>query len=110
MSRERAQAKIDEWFVGVTEQAFRAAVELKLAVGVAEGDYRFKNADERLQVLEGALRFFREFSSKVIELSDGRCVYFAPDVRARTLRRGRLRRWLRRWRNTKRQASHRQPM
>ena len=84
MSKERAQAKIDEWFVGVTEQAFRAAVELKLAVGVAEGDYRFRGADDRLQVAEGALRFFREFSSKVIELSDGRCVYFAPDTRARS--------------------------
>ena len=83
MSRERAQEKIDEWFVGVTEQAFRAAVELKLAVGVAEGDYRFRVADERLQVQDGALRFFREFAAKVIELSDGRCVYFAPDIRAR---------------------------
>ena len=55
MSRERAQEKIDEWFVGVTEQAFRAAVELKLAVGVAEGDYRFRVADERLQVQDGAM-------------------------------------------------------
>ena len=84
MSRERAQAKIDEWFVGVTEQAFRAAVELKLAVGVAEGDYRFRAPDERLQVQDGAMRFFREFAAKVIELSDGRCVYFAPDIRARS--------------------------
>ena len=82
MSKERAQAKIDEWFVGVTEQAFRAAVELKLAVGVAEGDYRFKGADDRLQVAEGALRFFREFSSKVIELKAKRQI----------LRQGRLRR------------------
>ena len=48
MSREKAQTKIEEWFAGVTTPAFEAAVELKIAVGVAEGDYRFKDEPERL--------------------------------------------------------------
>ena len=83
MSREKAQAKIDEWFAGVTTPAFEAAIELKIAVGIAEGDYRFKDESERLAVRDGARRFFNEFARKVIELSDGRCVYFAPDIRAK---------------------------
>ena len=32
MSREKAQAQIEEWFAGVTNPAFEAAVELKIAV------------------------------------------------------------------------------
>ena len=27
---------------------------------------------------DGAIRFFREFSWKIVQLSDGRCVYFTP--------------------------------
>lgn len=83
MGQEKVLAKIDEWFAGVTTSAFEAAVELKLAVGIAEGDYRFKDENERLAVRDGARRFFDEFSRKVIVLSDGRCAYFAPDVRAK---------------------------
>lgn len=83
MSREKARAKIEEWFVGVTAAAFQAAVDLKLAVGVAEGDYRFKDDAELMAVKEGARRFFDQFANKVVELSDGRCAYFAPDIRAK---------------------------
>lgn len=83
ISRERAEAKVTEWFAGVTTSAFEAAVELKIAVGVAEGDFRFRDETERLAVRDGARRFFSKFARKIIELSDGRCVYFAPDVRAK---------------------------
>ena len=38
MSREKAQAKIEEWFAGVTTPAFEAAVELKIANGHPERD------------------------------------------------------------------------
>ena len=58
MSREKAQTKIEEWFAGVTTPAFEAAIELKIAVGIAEGDYRFKDESERLAVRDGARRFF----------------------------------------------------
>ena len=83
MSKANAEKKVAEWFVGVTAAAFQAAVDLKLAVAVAEGDYRFKDDAELMAVKEGARRFFDQFANKVVELSDGRCAYFAPDIRAK---------------------------
>ena len=41
-------------------------------------EYRFKGADGRAAMRDGAIRFFREFSWKIVQLSDGRCVYFTP--------------------------------
>lgn len=37
-----------------------------------------QRADGRIAMRDGAIRFFREFSRKIVQLSDGRCVYFTP--------------------------------
>ena len=67
----------------VSEERFVVALDALLDEKIAVGEYRFKGADGRIAMLDGAIRFFREFSRKIVQLSDGRCVYFTPDERAR---------------------------
>lgn len=81
--RELAQKKIDEWLAGVSEEGFVAALEALVESKAAAGEYVFKRAEDRQAAIAGARRFFAEFSRKIIVLSDGRCVYFAPDPRAK---------------------------
>ena len=81
--RALAEQVIDEWLEGVTEEAFAAALERVVEEKTVLGEYRFKRENERDLAIAGARRFFAEFSRKIVELSDGRCVYFAPDSRAR---------------------------
>ena len=81
--RTLAEKVIDEWIEGVTAEAFAAALERVVEEKSASGEYRFRREGERDLAIEGARRFFIEFSKKIVELSDGRCVYFAPDSRAR---------------------------
>lgn len=81
--RALAEKVIAEWLEGVTEEAFAAALEQVVEEKFALGEYRFRRENERDLAIAGARRFFAEFSKKIVELSDGRCVYFAPDSRAR---------------------------
>ena len=75
--------KIDEWLQGVDAESFDSALERLVGERSASSEYRFKKEVERETAIAGARRFFVEFARKIIELSDGRCVYFAPDARAR---------------------------
>ena len=81
--RELAENKIGEWLKGVAREAFVAALEGLITEKENAGEYRFRREDERRLALEGAKRFFDEFSRKIVALSDGRCVYFAPDARSK---------------------------
>lgn len=82
-SRRRfAEEKVSKWLEGMSEESFCAALERLVDEKMAVGEYRFKNLDDRVTATEGARRFFVEFSRKIVEMSDGRCVYFVPDPRA----------------------------
>lgn len=81
--RERAERKIEEWLEDVTRESFDRALERLLAEKRADGDYKFRNESEIALAIAGAKNFFADYSRMVVELSDGRCVYFAPDRRSR---------------------------
>ena len=81
--RQRAQAKVDEWLKGISEDRFVAVLDELLDKKLAEGEYRFKGIGGREAIRFGAIRFFKEFSHRIVQLSDGRCVYFTPDERAK---------------------------
>ena len=81
--RKRAIAKVEEWLDGVSEDVFVAVLDKLLDEKILLGEYRFKGDGGRVSMREGAIRFFRKFSRRIVQLSDGRCVYFTPDERAR---------------------------
>lgn len=81
--RRRAEEKVDEWLDGVSNEKFVSVLDLFLDEKLARGEYRFKGDGGREAMRDGAIRFFREFSRRIVQLSDGRCVYFTPDERAR---------------------------
>ena len=81
--KDLAIKKVEEWMVGVTGETFDAALLRLVDEKVSANEYKFKRAGDRELAVAGARRFFREFSRKVVQLSDGRCVYFAPDARSR---------------------------
>jgi len=81
--RAMAEKKVAEWLAGVDEHSLDVALQKLVDEKSAAGEYRFKKPGERELAISGARRFFREFSRKIIPLSDGRCVYFAPDPRAK---------------------------
>ena len=81
--RKRAVAKVEEWLEGISEEVFVAALDKLLDEKILSGEYRFKGGGGKVAMREGAIRFFREFSRRIVQLSDGRCVYFTPDERAR---------------------------
>lgn len=80
---ELAKVKVGGWIEGTNADGIRNAVEKRLETGLPKGEYRFRNADERKMIVKGALEFYKRFSQKTVFLSDGRCVYFVPDARAR---------------------------
>lgn len=80
--RRFAEVKVSKWLEGVSEESFCVALERLVDEKMAVGEYRFKKLDDRVTATEGARRFFVEFSRKIVELNDGRCVYFVPDSRA----------------------------
>ena len=49
-------------------------------------EFRFKHPGDRKELVDKAVRFYKRFSRKTVMLSDGRVVYFAPDLRAKTER------------------------
>ena len=81
--RRRAQEKIEGWLDGVDEHRFADVLDKLLDEKLATGEYKFKGSGGRVAMREGAIRFFRQFSRKIVQLSDGRCVYFTPDERAK---------------------------
>ena len=50
--------------------------------GIPEGKYVFKSADDKQKIIDGAVKFLKDFSKKIVSLSDGRIAYFMPDSRA----------------------------
>ena len=80
--RNLAERKVGEWLSGVSPESFAEALAQLVDEKATLKEYRFKQPEDRESAMAGAQRFFDEFARKIIELSDGRCVYFAPDKRA----------------------------
>ena len=78
--RRKAEEKIAEW--SVERGSFVAALEKLVSEKRLAGEWKFNRDEEVALAIEGAKRFFDEFSCKLVELSDGRYVYFAPDDRS----------------------------
>lgn len=81
--RKQAQAKVDEWLDGVTFESFSAELKTLLNECVTEGVVMLRDESERNLIIDGGKEYFSEFSRRIVELSDARCVYFAPDPRSR---------------------------
>ena len=79
-----AKSKVGGWVEGTSADGVRNAIEKRIEEGLPEGEYRFKNAEDRVRLVKGAVKFYKRFAQKTVMLSDGRCVYFVPDERART--------------------------
>jgi len=80
---ELAKSKVGGWVEGTSADGVKNAIEKKIEDGLPEGEYRFKNAEDRARLVKGAVKFYKRFAQKTVMLSDGRCVYFVPDERAR---------------------------
>ena len=81
--KDLAIRNVEEWMAGVTRETFDAALLRLVDEKVLANEYKFKRAGDRELAVAGARRFFDEFSRKILQLSDGRCVYFAPDARSK---------------------------
>jgi len=79
----RAEGVIDGWLEGVTDDSFVAALRDLVLAKRELCEYRFADAADELRAIDSAIEFFRRFSRRIVQLSDGRCVYFTPDNRAR---------------------------
>ena len=91
--RALAEKKVEEWLTGVTEESFRVALEKLVDEKVAAGECRFNRGAERVAAIKGAKKFFDQFARKIVQLSDGRCVYFVPDARAKNRNKDNARSW-----------------
>ena len=81
--RALAERKVEEWLEGVTRESFGAAFEKMIENNLASGIIQLRNANERGLIRDAALEFFDGFANRIVVLSDGRCVYFAPDQRSK---------------------------
>ena len=81
-----AKAKVGDSVEGVSEDGLRNEVERRIEAGLPEKEYRFKKPDDRKRLVADAVKFYKRFSQKTVMLSDGRCVYFVPDARAKNER------------------------
>ena len=81
--RALAERKVEEWLEGVTRESFGAALEKMIENNLASGIIQLRNANERGLIRDAALEFFDGFANRIVVLSDGRCVYFAPDQRSK---------------------------
>ena len=79
--RQKAEEKVVEW--SVERGSFVAALGKLVAEKRTAGEWLFESEDEVARAIGFAQRFFTEYSRKIVQLSDGRCVYFAPDERAK---------------------------
>jgi len=82
--RAMAEMKVAEWLEGVDDETFEAALEKLVEEKSAAGEYRFERPNDLGKALAAAKSFFAGYSRKIVKLSDGRCVYFAPDPRSRS--------------------------
>lgn len=80
---EAARRIVTLWHEKVTRDTFKSALQRLLDEKAASGDYCFRRLEERQCASALALKFFDDFSEKIVKLSDGRCVYFTPDERSR---------------------------
>ena len=83
-SRKRGQSiqKRDATLTEVAKLNMRNEVSRVIETGIPEGKYVFKNLDKKQKTIDGAIKFLKEFSRKIVPLSDGRIAYFMPDERA----------------------------
>lgn len=87
---ERASKTLVAWLDGVTLESFQQAIKRLLDEKVAIGEYRFRDEGELAVAAKHAEEFFSDYAQKIVVLSDDRCVYFAPDARARDRNHGDL--------------------
>ena len=80
--REQSIQKRDATLTEVTKLNMRNEVSRVIETGIPEGKYVFKNLDDKQKTIAGAIKFLKEFSRKIVPLSDGRIAYFMPDERA----------------------------
>ena len=78
-----AEKKVEGWLEGVTRESFGAALEKMIELNLTSGIIQLRNANERGLIRDAALEFFDGFANRIVVLSDGRCVYFAPDQRSK---------------------------
>ena len=78
-----AERKVEEWLEGVTRESFCVALEKLVAEKSKTGEYLFEKQEDKEKAIVAAKAFFDGYSRKLVELSDGRCVYFAPDLRSK---------------------------
>lgn len=71
--------KHEEWIKGLTHEAVYTAISNRIDSGIRNGDIRVSSEDDKLKIAIAARTFFAEYSNKIIRLSDGRNLYFAPD-------------------------------
>ncbi len=57
-------------------------VKERLETGIEKGEYRVNKKGDKERIIAGAVKAFQMFHDKTITLSDGRVVYFYPDVRS----------------------------
>lgn len=81
-----AKVKVGESVEGVTADSLRNAIKTKIENGIQDGEFRFKKPEDKSRLVSEAVRFYKRFSQKIVMLSDGRCVYFVPDARAKAER------------------------
>ena len=72
----------DESLARVSQLDMREEISKVVESGIPEGKYVFRNQGDKQKIIDGAVKFLRAFSRKVIDLSDGRIAYFMPDKRA----------------------------
>ena len=75
--------KVEEWLADVTRESFCVALEKLVAEKSKTGEYLFEKQEDKEKAIVAAKAFFDGYSRKLVELSDGRCVYFAPDPRSK---------------------------
>ena len=80
--RIAAQNKIDKWLEGVTFESFSAELKVLIDESVDAGVVMLRDESEKELIAKGGEAYFLAFSRRIVELSDSRCVYFAPDPRS----------------------------
>jgi len=78
---DKAQEKLNSWHSMTSRESVRNAIASFIDKSVDNGDIRKLADAEKLSMSIAANAFYDEYANKVIEMSDGRCVYFAPDER-----------------------------
>lgn len=91
--RLAAEQKVDTWLKEVTDETFAAELARTIDELVEAEVLMLRDENEKRLIYEGSIKYYQEFSRRIIELSDARCVYFAPDPRSKTRGISNLRAW-----------------